>query len=92
MSYISDDSTCLTNIAQRIARYEYAADEVPYDSYGSLGRSFLATFIMLTSENWPTVALGPYKSSAWNGLYFITSVTLLSMNRVTLSATHRSGL
>eukprot|EP00656_Telonema_subtile_P016478 TRINITY_DN18709_c0_g1_i2.p1 TRINITY_DN18709_c0_g1~~TRINITY_DN18709_c0_g1_i2.p1 ORF type:complete len:960 (-),score=179.01 TRINITY_DN18709_c0_g1_i2:176-3055(-) len=63
---------------QGIDYYQYTADEVPNDSYSTVAGSFLSTFVILTSENWPTVFQTPYKHSWLNSLFFMPCVGFLN--------------
>jgi len=48
--------------------------EVRADNYGSLGSGFLSTFVLLTTENYPSIMVQPWKESPANVLYFMSFV------------------
>ena len=74
----------LCMLSQNADTYAYAPDEVPNDSFDTVGGSFLATFVIMTSENWPTVFLPAYKASESNAFIFLPAVGML--NQIILGA------
>jgi len=50
------------------------ATEPPQDRYDTLGHGFIATFVLLTTENYPSIEIQPWKAAWSNIFYFMAGV------------------